>query len=72
MISMNSKELGMRIKHLRIRFEIPQQDLAKKLQISPQMLSQIEAGKKFPTLAVALAIAKEFDTTVDELAGDLI
>ena len=44
-----------------------QDELATKLNVSRQTLSAIENNKYFPSLELALKIAKVFSCTVDEL-----
>ena len=51
----------------RAKHKMTQDDLATKLGVSRQTLSAIENNKYFPSLELALKIAKVFSCTVDEL-----
>ena len=44
-----------------------QQELAKRCGVSRQTINAIENNKYDPTLALALALARELETTVDDL-----
>lgn len=47
--------------------EFSQQELAKRCGVSRQTINAIENNKYDPTLALAFALARELDTTVDDL-----
>lgn len=55
------------IRVFRAKRRITQDELATKLDVSRQTLSAIENNKYFPSLELALKIAKVFECTVDEL-----
>lgn len=55
------------IRVFRAKQRITQDELAEKLGVSRQTLSAIENNKYFPSLELALKIAKVFQCTVDEL-----
>lgn len=55
------------IRVFRAKHKMTQDDLATKLSVSRQTLSAIENNKYFPSLELALKIAKVFSCTVDEL-----
>lgn len=44
-----------------------QQELAKRCSVSRQTINAIENNKYDPTLALAFALARELETTVDDL-----
>lgn len=46
---------------------LSQEELAKKCGVSRQTVNAIENNKYDPTLALAFSLAKELNTTVDEL-----
>ena len=56
-----------RIKQLRKEAGYSQEELAKKCAVSRQTINAIENDKYDPTLALAFSLAKELNTTVDEL-----
>jgi putative transcriptional regulator len=56
-----------RIKELRARYSLTQEDLAKKVGVRRETILFIENGKYIPSLKLAHEIAKVLKTTVDEL-----
>lgn len=46
---------------------LSQQELAKRCSVSRQTINAIENNKYDPTLALAFALARELETTVDDL-----
>ncbi len=56
-----------RIRELRARERMTQEDLAKKTDVSRQTINAIENGKYDPTLPLAFRIANIFKTRVDEV-----
>jgi putative transcriptional regulator len=55
------------IRVFRAKRKITQDDLAAALGVSRQTLSAIENNKYFPSIELALKIAKVFECTVEEL-----
>lgn len=51
----------------RKRFNLTQEELAKKVDISRAYLANIEAGKHTPSLEVAYNLAKVLNTSVEDL-----
>ena len=56
-----------RIKELRARYNLTQDDLAKKVGVRRETILFIEKGKYNPSLKLAHEIAKTLQTTIDEL-----
>lgn len=56
-----------RIKELRARYDMTQEDLAKKIGVRRETILFIENGKYIPSLKLAHDIAKVLKTTMDEL-----
>ena len=56
-----------RIKELRARYDMTQDDLARKIGVRRETILFIENGKYVPSLKLAHDIAKTLETTVDEL-----
>ena len=56
-----------RIKELRARYNLTQDDLARKIGVRRETILFIENGKYIPSLKLAHDIAKILKTTVDEL-----
>ena len=56
-----------RIKELRARYNLTQEDLAKNTGVRRETILFIEKGKYNPSLQLAHMIAKALHTTIDEL-----
>lgn len=60
-------ELGPRLRAIRLARGIGLRELARRLQLSPSSISQIETGKIRPSVSTLYALASEFGVTVDEV-----
>jgi len=56
-----------RIKELRARYDLTQEDLAKKIGVRRETILFIEKGRYNPSIKLAHDIAKALQTTIDEL-----
>lgn len=56
-----------RIKELRARYDLTQEDLARKIGVRRETILFIENGKYVPSLKLAHDIAKALKSSVDEL-----
>ena len=56
-----------RIKEFRARYDLTQEDLAKKIGVRRETILFIEKGKYNPSLKLAYDIAKALQTTIDDL-----
>ena len=56
-----------RIKEFRARYDLTQEDLARKVGVRRETILFIEKGKYNPSLKLAHDIAKELKTSIDEL-----
>lgn len=56
-----------RIKELRARYDMTQEDLARKIGVRRETILFIENGKYIPSLKLAHDIAKALKTSMDEL-----
>jgi len=56
-----------RIKELRARYDMTQDDLARKVGVRRETILYIEKGKYNPSLILAHQIAKALKTTIDDL-----
>jgi putative transcriptional regulator len=61
-----------KIKELRARFDLTQDDLAKKVGVRRETIVFLEKGKYNPSLKLAYDVAKVFDVPIEEvfLFGD--
>src|SRR5438094_6222136 len=64
-ISDASSDLGPRLRAIRLRQGIVLRELARRLDLSPSSISQIETGKIRPSVRTLYALASEFGVTVD-------
>jgi len=55
------------IRELRARQSLSQAELAKAMQVSRQTINAIETERYTPSLPLALALARYFETTVEEV-----
>jgi transcriptional regulator with XRE-family HTH domain len=55
------------LKMIRVFHDLPQKDLAEHLEIAPSFLSEIETGKKQPTLALLEKYSQEFRIPVSSI-----
>jgi putative transcriptional regulator len=58
------------IRDLRARRSLSQAELAKAMQVSRQTINAIETERYTPSLPLALALARYFETTVEEMFDD--
>ena len=56
-----------RIKELRARYDLTQEDLAKAVGVRRETILYLEKGKYNPSLKLAYDVAKALKTTIDEL-----
>ena len=62
-----SADLKTRIKELRARYDMTQEDLARKVGVRRETILYLEKGKYNPSLLLAHNIAKALKTTIPEL-----
>jgi len=62
--------IGDRLKNLRIRRALTQQELAKRAGISSNALNRIELNKAEPHMSTLRKLAKALDVDPTELLGD--
>ena len=60
-------KLRTKIKELRARYDLTQEDLAKKVGVRRETILFIEKGNYNPSLKLAHDIAKALETTIDDL-----
>ena len=69
LIRLNKKVIGYRIKKLRLKKNLTQEELALMLNTSQSNISSYENGKTLILTAFAYTIAKEFKISLDYLVG---
>jgi len=63
----SAKKLGDNVKRIRLAKDMTQGDLCRKLEVDRAYMSNIESGKKNPTLSTITNIAKALGVSVDQL-----
>ena len=61
------KQLGMRIRYLRMQKKWSQEDLALEAGVNKNYLSDLERGERNPTVKILEKIAKAFGISLEEL-----
>ena len=61
--------VGQRLRSERERHGLSLRELARRLEISPSALSQIETGRSRPSVGTLYAIVSELEMSLDELFG---
>ena len=62
-----SKQLGKNIKRIRAKKNMSQGDIARALEVDRGYISNIENGKKNPTIATIQKLANALGVSADEL-----
>ena len=63
--------LSEKIKENRVRLGMTQEQLAEKLNVTPQLIYKYEQGIRIPNAYYAVSLAETFGTTVEQLVkGD--
>ena len=61
------QQIGARIKEIRTKRGITQDQLSELMEINPKYLSSIERGKENPTLNTLTNLARSLDVNLDEI-----
>jgi transcriptional regulator with XRE-family HTH domain len=64
---MTETSLGEYIRNQRDRLNISLRELARRINVTPPFLSDIELGRRFPSEETLTALATEFGITFDEI-----
>jgi len=59
--------LGNRVRELRARYKLTQEDLAKAVHVTRQTIVALEKGSYVPSLLLAMNIARVFSLPVEEI-----
>lgn len=62
--------LGPRLRAIRLHHGVGLRELARRLELSPSAISQIETGKMHPSVRTLYAFASEFRVTLNEVLFD--
>lgn len=63
----NAQTLGARLREERDRLGLSLRELARRLEVSPSLVSQIETGKTQPSVRTLYAIVSELGVSLDEV-----
>ena len=63
----SAKKLAENMKRIRLTKQMSQGDICRKLKLDRAYISNVESGKKNPTLATIEKIAEALDVSVNEL-----
>ena len=66
---MENNTIGRNLRRLRKTNRLTQEQLAKKLNITRQTLSNYETGKRLPDIYGLITVADIFGVSVDEIIG---
>ncbi len=61
--------INVKIKNLRQKFELTQEQLANKLDIAPSTIGMYEQGRRTPNLDTFIKMSNIFQTSIDVLLG---
>lgn len=67
---MENDNIGMRVKLARVAQGLTQLDLAKKTNVNPSQISNLETGKRMPHLETVARIVFGLGLSLDEICGD--
>ncbi len=56
-----------RIKELRARYNLTQEELARKAEVTRQTISSLEKGRYDPSIKLAFKLARIFETQIEEV-----
>lgn len=59
--------IGERLREERVRAGLSQRELARRLGVSPSLISQLESGQSNPSVATLYALVNELDLSLDKL-----
>ena len=65
----HQKMINVKIKNLRQKFELTQEQLANKLNIAPSTIGMYEQGRRTPNLDTFIKMSNIFQTSIDVLLG---
>jgi transcriptional regulator with XRE-family HTH domain len=64
-LKMDTKEIGLRVRGLRVKRDLKQEKLAKILKIDRSTLSKIESGTNTPTTRILIDLKQVFSVSID-------
>jgi transcriptional regulator with XRE-family HTH domain len=71
-MSIDYKSIGKRIKRFRMERKLSQEDLGEFISLNPHYISQIENGRRIPSVDTLIMIANALEVSADDLLVDLL
>ncbi len=71
-MSIQYESIGKRIKKFRMERNLSQEKLAEIIAVYPHHISQIENGRRIPSVETLILIANALNVTVDDLLADTL
>ena len=69
-MALDYKSIGKRIKRYRIDKKMSQENLGRAVAVNYQHISNIESGRRYPSLELLVMIANALDVSADDLLTD--
>ena len=69
-MAIDYESIGKRIKHYRTEKKLSQEDLGQIVAVNYQHISNIESGRRYPSLELIILIANALDVSADDLLTD--
>ena len=69
-MAINYEQLGKRIKHFREKAGISQDELGRRILVNNVHISNIETGKKAPSIDLLIELANALEVSADDLLVD--
>ncbi|MCW2890102.1 MAG: Transcriptional regulator, Cro/CI [Streptosporangiaceae bacterium] len=67
---MNLKDIGSHLRVARMQRGMSLREMARRIEVSPSFVSQVELGKAIPSVGTLYAIVSELELSLDELMAD--
>ena len=71
-MGIQDESIGKRIKKFRMEKNLSQEKLAEMITVYPYHISQIENGRRIPSVETLILIANALDVTVDDILADTL
>ena len=69
-MAVDYESIGKRIKHYRTEKRLSQEELGEAVSVNSQHVSNIELGRRYPSLELIISIANALDVSADDLLTD--
>lgn len=67
MITKNDKNLGKKLKQLRKKRKLTQEELAEKVRVTPKYIQYLESARRIPSIKLLYKVAKALEVKVRDL-----